>query len=260
MEHLVSKAGVDLAAGLGKLGFEVSSKSVVFSSSPALSQKISHNLRQTDGQVSPVQKGADLGVDFGNAKKPLTKFKARGLTADSRTKRVKKLGVQNRKQAFAASCVAKKVYPSVVRGLAPSWLAALRGQHATALGRGQGLCTTAFLEIGGHKNLAVQLPQKVLTDWLLFWHRSENLHQDIEETWQAIRSEIDCLSQQARWSSKATDGPTGGAIATLLDMGWLSLSSTRWEQNSGTTWVLSTSPCDFTPLVQVFNASPQRLQ
>ena len=35
VEHLVSQAGVDLAKGLRKFGFEVSSKSVVFASSTA---------------------------------------------------------------------------------------------------------------------------------------------------------------------------------------------------------------------------------
>ena len=151
-----------------------------------------------------MEKGTDLGADFGSAARPLRKFKARGLTADSRAKRVKKLAGKHRKRVFTAACVAKKVYSSVTRGLAPSWLATFRGQHAAALGRGQGMRTTAFLEISGHKNLAVQLPQKVLTDWLFFWHRPPHLHWDIEETWQTLRAEIDRLPQKARWSSKTT--------------------------------------------------------
>ena len=122
------------------------------------------------------------------------------------------------------------------------------------------MCTTAFLEIVGHQNLAVQFHQKVLRDWLLFWFRSPLWRQDIEETWQITRAKIECLSPQARWSSKATDGPVGGAIGMLLDMGWLPLSFTVWQHDANTTWHLSGTPCDFTPLVDAFNASLIRSQ
>ena len=118
------------------------------------------------------------------------------------------------------------------------------------------MCTTTFLCLeGGLEDLAYAVPFKVLHGFMCMWLAQPELRDRFERCWQMAKIKFEALEPARRWRRVA--GPLAATIVTLLDLGWLPVSSTLWQDGSGRQWEVSEAPFDLMVLRQAIAASVQ---
>ena len=109
------------------------------------------------------------------------------------------------------------------------------------------MCTTTLLELEAkNTDPMIAIPERVLMEYISLWLREVEFRKQIEHGWQRILSNI--LKAREHKETKLwhhVKGPVANTVCTLLDMGWVPETSTRWVDNEkGVAWELGEEAAD----------------
>ncbi|CAK0903419.1 unnamed protein product [Prorocentrum cordatum] len=196
---------------------------------------LERNLRRRGVPVSATTTATDLGIDMAaGTRRVQKKAGERARAATARTKRIVKMrntAQQARiaKGLWATGALPQGVYGHQVRGLARHALLRWRRQAAAAAtGQAAGRCLTTLLgSTFDGADPGVQLRAQSLRQWIRFWQDQPHLHQRIRRTWALLKTRLTIAGPKI-WSY--VTGPTGAAIATLLEAGWDPKAADCWQR------------------------------
>ena len=232
------KAGGCFIACLQAMGMEVSSKSVILSSSVPMQRSLINFFRSSYGvELQPAGTAPHLGFarSSGSTIKPFSILKKRFSKADIRAVRVAWLA---RKSAKALSLFTTGVVPMATHGadhlgLNKSMRKHLDSMAVKAAGSPgfQGCVTTILhLKLGSRPSNMILL--KVVSNFVAFWSlTSAEEKTRIHGVWDKARLKVTSLPASRRW--RAVDSPLSATIACLLEAQWHPDSADRWLSPKG---------------------------
>jgi len=242
------------------VGFEISSKTVLVASSPAIGQRIARVLLSRaaawhlPSDWKPQQARAkDLGVEAAAGRRRCARLlAARRGKAQARSKRAAWLHKASKKgaQLYRAGAQPQAQYGTQCWGIAPRPLAKLRAAAVRAAGfdrKGQCMTTAASIAFGpADPSIALRVDQ--IIEWVRLWVREPQLRERMCRAWAVALARLTHRDQetfeqqrQRRWHR--VRGVTCATIANLLDIGWKPLGAARWKDIRGNAWIM-TEACD----------------
>ena len=192
-----------------------------------------------------VDEAVDLKVDLsGGASKAGAKRAARTKQALAKAERIEKLHSRKKQLNLVKGVVvAQAGYGTEAVGLSPAQIKTLRTKVTSALGYKQGMCSTTLLALHQEPSPAIAFRWKHLKEWISLWFDCPELHGDIKKAWKVMAGKLRQIeSSAARW--RQAQGPIGGMIAMLMDLGWTADQPDRWTTSEQTDWWMSEDPMD----------------
>ena len=249
-----------LVLSVKNLGFKFSDKSVVVSSDPMITHLVACAAAANGIAIKTAQRATDLGVDISSTKRrDIAKMMKRTSLATKRNRRTIKLRYNKlRAKAFLQAVPPQQTYGVEAKGMAPTSLARLAGDHAVHLGAKPGWCSTTVLALEAPQgDPYCNIYKRCIVHHIGFLHREVELRLRLEESWQFYLDKLRTVAKAARW--KEVDGPTSSTIAMLMDIHWKPESSTLWVDPSGQQWALNPdSPSDNRDFLTVVFKSMQQ--
>ena len=259
----LAPAAIAFLRGVKAADLLVSKKSVVLASDPMVATILRGVAHQEGVELKIVTRAVDLGVDIGSTnKRTVSKLKERMSKAGDTNSKVEKLQVRDVKvKMHTAAVMPQATYGCFAVGIAPTGLGVLRRQLAAHCGHAAGMCTTTLLELEvRHMDPKVAVPERVLLEYIGLWLRETDLRKDIEKGWQRVLTNIlnaNSKGEKGLWQQ--VKGPVANTICTLIDMGWVPESSTKWvDSRSSIAWELGDQGADMRPLVHAIRQTIRR--
>ena len=249
MSSHVPVAASAFATEMRSLGFAVSNKTTVVSSSQELATHIQNELGKVGIFIKCASVGRDVGCDLaGGSRRRVSLQKFRLAKAKTGAKIISQLSKKTKDfKKLVFTGIRSRLYGFSVMGSAPSTTRMARNAVRGPLGlRKPGGCTTTGFALGclSKKDPAITIPIENVTDFIS-GHLASDHQMVTAKLWPDVASK---LQAPGRWSR--VFGPLSSAIATLLDFDWAVPSITQWVSPDGASWVVDFSAPNLIQMVK----------
>ena len=228
--------------GLSSLAFELSPKSALLSSRPAVGSALARELAARHITLQQATSARDLGIDnTAGARRSTCTMRKRFADTSRRFKKTRALAKKGARIAHLArvSCLAKAAWGHQAFGVAPSALQRLRSAVASALPDYKtGCCITTLMGLAldqldpGHK-----LRAEIIFTWVDLWRQNPHRHRFWKRAWRKVAKDLQGRNENARWR-RAISG-ISALQCTLLDLGWKIPQADEWIDDKQVTWVIT---------------------